>query len=129
MNYNPMIWYSSCSVQFTMIVVLICCWWYYEEHIAHSFLLPLLYFSVHDVLLYEVSHIGMLYCLQYSMYRVSHQYCVLLLMMFHAGYLRKLCFVASEVNSQCYISALVMFYAVWLLCSVLLPAYLCPVFF
>ena len=54
--------------------------------------------------------------------------CVLLWMMFHAGYLRNLCFVASEVNSQCCISALVIFYAVWLLCCVLLCAYLCPVF-
>ena len=78
----------------------------------HSFLLPLLYFPVHNALLYGVSHIGMLSCLQYSMYRVSHQYCVLLLMMFHAGCLRKLCFLASEVNSQCCISVLVIFYAV-----------------
>ena len=31
-----------------------------RDHILLSFLLPLLYFPVHDVLLYEVSHIGML---------------------------------------------------------------------
>ena len=88
-----------------------------------------LFWFASDVLLCGVSHIGMLSCLYYSMYMIFHWYCVLLLMMFYAGYLRKPFFVASEVNSQCYTSALVIFYAVWLLCCVLLPAYICPVFF